>query len=119
MPETTTEDLVTGLRGWVRGDAPHVQAAVELLIWHQGWLLRASFLAACVRGPLAPGLVASIDWDKARRFADSSPRCSTSERGVLHLAVALGEDLYHLSGMGTAHRQAIAAAVASAMEVDR
>ena len=40
---------------------------------------------------------------------------STSERAVLDLAVALGEDRFRLANMGAAHRRAIVQAVARAL----
>jgi hypothetical protein len=115
-------DLAAGLRGWVRGGTAHEQAAVELLIWHETWLRRPDFRGAAIT-QLAPGLVAIINWEKAREFADrgfAGPGkrplpASTSERAVLDLAVALGEDRYRLANMGRVHRQRIADAVTLAV----
>jgi hypothetical protein len=103
------EDLAAGLRGWVRGGTAHEQAAVELLIWHETWLRRPDFKGACMT-QLAAGLVARIDWYEAREFIDRgySQRgqqrpvpASSSQRRVLDLVVALGEDQFGLSGLGT------------------
>lgn len=104
---------VTGLRRWTRNHDYHVRAAVELLIWHEFWVNRADFTKACVH----PGRDGTtwINWGQAREFADSGPRGSTSELAVLDLAVALGEDRYRLSRMGTQHRNAIIRAVAQAV----
>lgn len=118
MPEITTESLVTGLRGWTRDHDQHVRAAVELLCWHEFWLRRPDFVTACIE-QRGPGLIATIDWYEARKFADRGPRASTSEMAILDLAVALGENRYRLSIMGSAHSQAIADAVARAVGVTR
>ena len=104
--------LITGLRAWTRDHDPHVRAAVELLIEHDVWLRRADFTRACVR---SRGGEAWIDWQAARAFADTRPGASTSELAILDLAVALGENRYRLSVMGTANSRAIAAAVARAV----
>src|SRR6266567_1028711 len=115
MAEITLEDRITGLRGWVREHDAHERAAVELLIWHDFWLRRADFTEACIL-QLAPGLVAIIDWDKARRFYDAAPLASSSERKILDLVIALGGREYPwLAGMGRAHARAIANAVTAAL----
>lgn len=111
----TTEALIKGLRAWTREHDAHVRAAVELLIWHGGggfWLRRADFRTAAVhRGKYE----STIDWGAAREFVDAGTRASTSEMAILDLAVALGENRYHLSIMGAAHSKAIARAVAQAV----
>lgn len=114
MPDTT-DALVKGLRAWTREHDAHVRAAVELLIWHGGggfWLRRQDFVKAAVvrrRGE------AWIDWDAAREFVDAGVRASSSEAAILDLAVALGENRYRLSIMGSAHSKAIADAVRQAV----
>jgi len=110
------EALVAGLRAWTRGHDAHVRAAVELLIWHEFWLRRQDFIRAAV---VRRGKEAWIDWDVAREFADGKPGASTSELAILDLAVALGENRYRLSIMGSAHSRAIADAVAQAAGVTR
>ena len=118
----TNENLITGLRAWTRDHDPHVRAAVELLIWHGGggyWLRRPDFTAVCVERAGVPPRIATIDWRKAREFVESGPGASTSEMAILDLAVALGENRYRLSIMGSAHSQAIADAVAQAAGVTR
>ncbi len=124
MTEIGFEDLAAGLRGYYRGGTEHEQAAVELLIWHETWLRRPDFKGACIT-QRAAGLVARIDWYEAREFIDRgyaqrghSGRplpASTSERAVLDLAVALGEDQFRLAGLGHAHRRAAAQAFAAAV----
>jgi hypothetical protein len=42
------DDLVAGLRAWTKDHDAHVRAAVDLLIWKESWLRRASFVRACV-----------------------------------------------------------------------
>lgn len=110
MTEISFEDLVTGLRGWARGQARHEQAAVELLIWHETWLRRPDFREAAMTRPAA-GLVAIINWYQARAFIERNycrrgkewlPAGAT-ERRILNLAVALGEDGLGLSHLGNVH----------------
>lgn len=116
MPEITPEDRAAGLRAWAGSWDSNVRAAVELLCWHEGWLLRASFLEACVTQP-GPRVLA-IDWRKAQRFATRA-RASSSERAVLDAAVmlALREESW-LRFRGDAHARAVVTAIAAAMEVD-
>lgn len=120
--EISFEDLAAGLRGWARGGTAHEQAAVELLIWHETWLRRPDFKGACII-QRAPGLVAIINWEEAREFIDRGyfPRrgerpvpASSSQRRVLDLAVALGENMFGLSSMGAVHQWHMAAAFAVA-----
>jgi hypothetical protein len=115
-------DLVAGLRGWARSQTVHEQAAVELLIWHESWLRRPDFTGACIT-QLAAGLVAIVNWYEAREFADrgylqrgeSRPLpASGSQRAVLDLAVALGEDQYRLASLGRVHKRRVAEAFAAA-----
>ena len=115
MPDTT-EALIKDLRAWTREHDPHVRAAVELIIWHEMWLRRADFRTAAVhRGKYE----STIDWDAAREFVDAGAVASTSEMAILDLAVALGENRYRLSIMGSAHSRAIAKAVAQAAGEER
>lgn len=122
VTEINFEDLTVGLRGWTRGGTAHEQAAVELLIWHETWLRRPDFSGECIT-QRAPSLVAIINWEQAREFVDLGYRqrgkrpvpASTSERAVLDLAVALGEDRFRLANMGAARRRAIVQAVARAL----
>lgn len=107
-----SEQLIKHLRAWTREHDPHVRAAVELIIWHEMWLRRADFRTAAVhRGKYE----STIDWDAAREFVDAGARASTSEMAILDLAVALGENRYRLSIMGSAHSRAIADAVRQAV----
>jgi hypothetical protein len=108
--------IVTGLRAWTKDHDPHVNAAVGLLIWHEHWLRRESFRRACV---VRDDHDCWIRWDDAREFCESRPRGSTSELAILDLAVALGENRYRLSSMGSAHSRAIADFVAQACGVSR
>jgi hypothetical protein len=110
------EALTAGLRHWTRSYDLHARAAVDLLIWHGYWLRRQDFIRACTR---PDGLDTYIDWEAARTFVDAGTKGSTSEHAILDLAVALGEDRYHLSIMGTVHSRAIADAVAQAVGVTR
>jgi len=114
------DTLVAALRQWARDrDSQQVTAAVELLIWHEHWLRRKDFVTRCIR---TIGGATVIRWANAREFSDwvteggsDAPRASTSEAAILDLAVALGEDRFRLANFGTAHRQAVARAVAAAV----
>src|SRR5712691_8773449 len=122
VAEISFEDLAAGLRGYYRGGTAHEQAAVELLIWHETWLRRPDFRAACIT-QLAPKLIARINWGEARGFIDRGYTqqrerplaASTSQRAVLDLAVALGENQFRLGGLGHAHKRAAAQAFAAAV----
>jgi hypothetical protein len=109
------DTLVVRLRRWTHHHDPHVREAVELLIWHETWIRRADFQRACVE---LGAREAYIDWRKAREFTDAGPRASTSEMAILDLAVALGEDRYRFSIMGSAHSRMIATTVARALGED-
>jgi hypothetical protein len=114
----TFEQRAIGLRGWARDQDAHVRAAVNLLIWHESWLRRADFTEACVTQH-ASGLVASINWYKAERFAATAPRASSSQHAILDLAVTLAQrDEYWLRFSGDAHAQAVVTAIAGAVGVD-
>jgi hypothetical protein len=93
------DKLAAGLRAWAEGDWI-ATAATELLIAHETWLRRGSFIAACT--DTEEGMT-RIRWDDARAFADGGPRCSTTELAVLRLAVAIGSDEYRLASMGRAN----------------
>jgi acetyl-CoA carboxylase beta subunit len=110
------DTTVRALRRWTHNHDPHIRAAVELLIEHETWIRRAGFQRACVE---QDGREAWINWRKAREFADSGSVASTSEMAVLDLAVAIGENRYRFSVMGSAHSQMIAQAVARALGEDR
>ena len=113
MPDET-EALIAGLRRWTREHDAHVRAAAELLIWHEYWLRRRDFGHAAIEY-YPRDRMHVIDWRQAREFCDSQPGGSTSELAILDLAVALGENRYRLSIMGSAHSRAIADAVAAAV----
>ena len=113
MPDETAA-LIAGLRRWTREHDAHVRAAVDLLIWHEHWLRRQDFRQAAIKR-YPRDRMHTVDWDAARAFVDRGARASTSEMAVLDLAVALGENRYRLSIMGSAHSRAIADAVAAAV----
>lgn len=115
------ESVAAGLRAWAKDDRINT-AAVELLVWHETWPRRADFIDACVDLPEPDdedeaddeGPWARIRWSKAKAFADSNPRASTSELSILKLAIAIGSDEYRLANMGRAHGAAIVLAFATA-----
>jgi hypothetical protein len=109
------DETVTGLRNWSASHDAHVRAAVELLAWHGFWLRRADFVKAAT-GHV--GTATYIRWAKAREFADSSPRCSTSEMTVLRLAIAIGNDDLGLTRLGHSHRAEVVKAFADALGVE-
>jgi hypothetical protein len=113
---TGFDTLVRLLRRWTADHDLHVRAAVELLIEHETWIRRADFRRACIEKDACE---AWVDWRKAREFADSRPRASTSELAGLDVAVAIGEDRFWFSIMGAGHSRMIAAAVARALGEDR
>jgi hypothetical protein len=106
--------VAAGLRLWAAGHGPHVQAAVELLISHEVWLRRVEFQAVCLHRDSDGAYW--IDWTAARAGFDGGmfARASTSERAVLDLAIALGQDRFRLGVMSTGKARLIAAAVAAA-----
>jgi hypothetical protein len=103
--------MITELRAWTRHHDAHIRAAVELLIDHGTWPRRPDFTRACVHRDRRQ---AWIDWAAARAFADAGAVASTSEIAILDLAVALGENRYRLSIMGSANSRLIATAVTRA-----
>lgn len=109
------DELVAGLRKWAAAKGDADKAAVELLAWHGFWLRRADFRKAAIRRVSGDVI---IRWGDALAFAAIGPRCSSSERAVLRLAVMIGGDELGLSGFGHAHRRAVVRAFATAMNVD-
>jgi hypothetical protein len=109
------DETVAGLRNWAATNDAPVSAAVELLAWHGYWFRRADFLKACT-GHV--GTATYLKWQKAREFADSSPRCSSSEMSVLRLAIAIATDDLGLNCFGREHRRAAVKAFADALGVE-
>jgi hypothetical protein len=106
------EDLAAGLRRFAATHDANVRAAVELLIWHEAWLRRPDFTRACIR---YDGGTPYIKWLEVRRLTEDPPvGASSSQLTVLRLAVALARDDFRLSGLGHAHRRAVAQAFAEA-----
>lgn len=99
-----TEALIAGLREWAKYQAPHVRAAVELLAWHGYWIGGGD--RSWLRHHPDEGMV-SVNWRAAREYYDACGIGSTSERAVLDLAIALGQDRYRLGIMGHAHLRSI------------
>jgi hypothetical protein len=110
--ETTTASL----RRWAAQMDLSDRAAVDLLIWHEYWLRRPSFVAAAVENR---GVHLAIDWTRARAYYDAGPGASTSEMAILDLAVTLAEDRFRFRIMGAGHSKAIVRAVAQALGEDR
>jgi len=108
------DETVAGLRAWAATDRPGVQAAVGLLAWHEYWLRRSDFKAACVGSDQGSPY---IRWDRAARFAAAGPRCSSSEMTILTTAIGIAGDALGLSGLGYAHKRAVAEAFATVCDV--
>ncbi|HEY3718415.1 MAG TPA: hypothetical protein VGL39_28155 [Jatrophihabitantaceae bacterium] len=115
--ELTPLQIQRRLRTWARTSDSHVYAAVELLISHDAWLGRRDFLTVAVRS--REPAIGWINWRAAREAfgAGRFDQSSTTERAVLDLAIALGEDRYRLSAMGPHNAAVIATAVALAAEL--
>jgi hypothetical protein len=107
--------MAAGLSAWAEGDRI-ATAAVELLIWHETWIRRRDFTAACTDS--GDGMT-RIRWGDARAFAESADlAASTHELTMLRLAVAIGSDEYRLAGKGHANAKAIMRAFADALGVE-
>lgn len=120
-----TADLVTRLRAWT-ATHPHVAAAVELLIQHDYWLDSGHFRRHAVGIPdpdadpdANPDLdsIAVIRWSDARKAFDAGEfnASSTTQRSILDLAIALGEDRYKLQYLDGTNSRLVALAVTKAV----
>lgn len=109
------DKIAAALRKWAASQDNSDKAAVELLCWHEHWILRADFRAACVRK--VSGYTV-IRWREAREFAESQPRCSTSEEAVLRIAVAIALDDFRLAHFGSQHRRAVVRAFAASVGLE-
>lgn len=111
--------VVAGLHAWIDGHDAHVQAAVWLLLAHEVWPRRGDFLRACVHRSADGGYW--IDFRAARAAFDAGEfaAASSSERGVLDLAITLGLDRFVFRAMGPGNARAVATAVAHAVGADR
>ena len=92
-PRLTTgfEDLADAIRVWAKGWLP-TEAAAELLISHQGWLLREDFLQVAVEvwwEPLRGRRVAAVDFAAAAEAVQGVLPCSDGERQVLLVAASI------------------------------
>jgi hypothetical protein len=107
------EETVAGLRRWTARHDPHVRAAVELLINDGYWLGREDFReAATSTGPAETW----IRWEEARRFRIlGGSTASPTQKMMLDVAIALGNDEYRLSRANDEQALAILGAVAAAL----
>jgi hypothetical protein len=88
-------DLPTALRAHAHG-LNYLEAAVELLIDHAGWLRRDDFLHNLVHTThsLDGTPIAAIDWTEAAAALDHGQLpCSTSEARVLRFAASLANGI--------------------------
>ena len=79
-PRLTTcfDDLAEAIRAWAKGWLP-TEAAAELLISHQGWLLREDFLQIAVEAgwePFRGRQVAAVDFAAAAAAVQGVLPCS-------------------------------------------
>ena len=109
------DKLTAALRKWAATQDDARKAAVELICWHEFWLRRADFRAACVARYSGYTV---IRWREAREFAESGPRCSTSEEMVLRIAIAIALDDFGLAQFGSQHRRAVVRAFAAAVGLE-
>ena len=96
-PRLTTcfDDLAEAIRAWAKGWLP-TEAAAELLISHQGWLLREDFLRVAVEFRWEPFLgreVAAVDFAAAADAVQGMLPCSDGERQVLLVAASIAEGI--------------------------
>jgi hypothetical protein len=96
-PRLTTgiEDLAEAIRAWAKGWLP-TEAAAELLISHQGWLLREDFLQIAVEvgwEPLLGREVAAVDFAAAADAVHGVLPCSDGERQVLLVAASIAQGI--------------------------
>lgn len=120
--------LAAHLREWAAGDRT-VEAAVGLLVAHGSWLRRSDFRTRIWCGKSDEGLsvessFAGIDWDTAAELLQSAA-CSTSERRILSIVIALGAGRDHpidlgeaLTGLDAVNATHVLEAVAHAADVD-
>src|SRR5947207_3335062 len=96
-PRLTTcfDDLAEAIRAWAKGWLP-TEAAAELLISHQGWLLREDFLQIAVEAgwePFRGRQVAAVDFAAAADAVQGVLPCSDGERQVLLVAASIAEGI--------------------------
>ena len=96
-PRLTTcfDDLADAIRAWARGWLP-AEAAAELLISHQAWLLREDFLQVAVEvswEPFRGREVAAVDFAAAADAVQGMLPCSDGERQVLLVAASIAEGI--------------------------
>src|SRR5699024_4590665 len=94
MSESTT--LPAELLDWASEQQPHRRAAVGLLVEHEHWLHRRDFIDSDAIYRYPDG--AYVNFTRARELFDGGAfPASSSERAVLDLAIALGEDRYRIA----------------------
>jgi hypothetical protein len=96
-PRLTTcfDDLADAIRAWAKGWLP-TEAAAELLISHQAWLLREDFLQVAVEvswEPFRGREVAAVDFAAAADAVQGMLPCSDGERQVLLVAASIAEGI--------------------------
>jgi hypothetical protein len=118
--DLSQDELEAALRRWLQsGVNDHVRAAVELLIEHGFWTRRDDFIKQAITYHPLDDEAALIRWSGAREAFEAGLRASTSELAVLDFAIALGEDRFAWTAMGTGHHAMILHAVRTATEARR
>ena len=96
-PRLTTcfDDLADAIRAWAKGWLP-TEAAAELLIAHQAWLLREDFLQVAVEAgwePFRGWEVAAVDFAAAADAVQGILPCSDGERQIVLVAASIAEGI--------------------------
>lgn len=106
-----------GLHAWARRIDAYRAAAVHMLIAHGRWIDDPVFVDRCVEDE-GDGLVL-IDFDEVeRQFQAGAFVGSSSERGMLELAIALYRDRFEFTSLDSTNRRLAAVAVLRALGFD-
>lgn len=113
-------ELVSRLRASASSQDSGVQAAVELLIDHDFWLRKSTFVQRFVNCAYGSTFVDWFDVDEALTAKVRELMvASSSELAVLQLAVFLARDPMRLAVLGTGNAEIAARAFARALGVAR
>ena len=89
------DDLADAIRAWAKG-LRCLEAAVELLIGHRGWLEREDFLQVAVEAgwdPFRERVVAAVDFAAAADAVQGVLPCSDGQRQALLVAASIAEGI--------------------------
>lgn len=102
------DDLVTGLRAWVKNHDNRVRAAVELLIEHDHWLWDEGFTERCI---FDSNGTPYVNFAEVRRYHDDKPGCSESQAAILLVIADIGSGRWQVDTMDGRNRRRVADAV--------